>query len=148
MATSFLGNLAGAFIGLTGEVVPEKASQPVHIAALGQHLQRNAPEGAIVVDCKRAVLCPGLIDMQVFTGEPGTEYRETLASASLAAAAGGVTTMIVMPNTQPVIDDAAIVECIASAVDDPGELSVSALLDEPAARKIPESRRSTSTSVP
>ena len=50
--------------------------------------------------------------MRVFTGEPGTEYRETLATASEAAAAGGVTTMIVMPNTNPVIDDAAIVDFI------------------------------------
>ena len=55
---------------------------------------------------------PGLVDMRVFTGEPGTEYRETLATASEAAAAGGVTTMIVMPNTNPVIDDAAIVDFI------------------------------------
>jgi dihydroorotase len=50
--------------------------------------------------------------MRVFTGEPGTEYRETLASASEAASAGGVTTMIVMPNTQPIVDDAAIVDFI------------------------------------
>ena len=55
---------------------------------------------------------PGLIDMRVFTGEPGNEHRETLASASAAAAAGGVSTMIVMPNTDPVIDDAAIVDFI------------------------------------
>lgn len=67
---------------------------------------------AEVIDCKGKVLVPGLIDMRVFTGEPGTEYRETLASAGLAAAAGGVTTMIIQPNTQPVIDDAAIVDYI------------------------------------
>jgi dihydroorotase len=67
---------------------------------------------ADVVDCKGNILVPGLIDMRVFTGEPGTEYRETLASAGLAAAAGGVTTMIIQPNTQPVIDDAAIVDYI------------------------------------
>ena len=65
-----------------------------------------------ITDCKGKLLIPGLIDMRVFTGEPGSEYRETLASASEAAAAGGVTTMIVMPNTQPVIDDAAIVDYI------------------------------------
>ena len=65
-----------------------------------------------MIDCTGLTLIPGLIDMRVFTGEPGTEYRETLASASEAAAAGGVTTMIVMPNTQPVIDDAAIVDFI------------------------------------
>ncbi len=64
------------------------------------------------IDCAGKTLVPGLVDMRVFTGEPGTEYRETLASASAAAAAGGVTTMIVQPNTQPVIDDAAIVDYI------------------------------------
>jgi dihydroorotase len=65
-----------------------------------------------IVDCKGRHIIPGLIDMRVFTGEPGTEYRESLASASEAAAAGGVTTMIVMPDTKPVIDDAAIVDYI------------------------------------
>jgi dihydroorotase len=65
-----------------------------------------------VVDCKGRHIIPGLIDMRVFTGEPGTEYRESLASASEAAAAGGVTTMIVMPDTKPVIDDAAIVDYV------------------------------------
>ncbi len=48
------------------------------IADLGPHLRRNAPDRAEVVDCKGHVLCPGLIDMQVFTGEPGLEHRETL----------------------------------------------------------------------
>src|SRR5215207_2111519 len=71
-----------------------------------------AGPAATIVDCRGAVLMPGLIDMRVITGEPGNEHRETLASASHAAAAGGVTTMIVMPNTQPVIDDAAIVDFI------------------------------------
>ncbi len=62
--------------------------------------------------------------MRVFTGEPGTEYRETLASASEAAAAGGVTTMIVMPNTQPVIDDAAIVDFIMRRARDTASVRV------------------------
>jgi dihydroorotase len=68
--------------------------------------------GTAVFDCKGLVLLPGIIDMRVFTGEPGNEHRETLATASEAAAAGGVTRMIVMPNTNPVIDDAAIVDFI------------------------------------
>jgi dihydroorotase len=68
--------------------------------------------GTQIFDCTGLTLIPGLIDMRVFTGEPGTEYRESLASASEAAAAGGVTTMIVMPNTTPVIDDAALVDFI------------------------------------
>ncbi|HEY1630870.1 MAG TPA: dihydroorotase [Rhizomicrobium sp.] len=83
------------------------------IADLGPRLfgdiDRNDPE---VVDCHGMVLAPGLIDMRVFTGEPGTEYRETLASASEAAASGGVTTMVVMPNTDPVIDEPSLVDFI------------------------------------
>ena len=82
------------------------------IADLGSHLRRNAPEGAKVIDGKGHVLCPGLIDMQVFTGEPGQEHRETLKTASHAAAAGGVTTMVVMPDTEPVIDQVALVDFI------------------------------------
>ena len=83
------------------------------ILAAGPKVTRdNIGSGTAVIDCAGLTLMPGLVDMRVFTGEPGTEYRETLASASEAAAAGGVTTMIVMPNTQPVIDDAAIVDFI------------------------------------
>jgi len=72
----------------------------------------DVPTDAEIVDCKGLVLAPGLIDMRVFTGEPGAEHKETLRSASKAAAAGGVTTMIVMPNTDPVIDDVALVDFI------------------------------------
>ena len=82
------------------------------IADIGPHLRRNAPEGAEVVDCKGHVLAPGLIDAQVYTGEPGNEHRETLKTASLAAAAGGVTTIVVMPDTNPVIDQVALVDFI------------------------------------
>ncbi len=81
------------------------------ILAVGPKVTRESSgAGTAVIDCAGLTLMPGLIDMRVFTGEPGSEYRETLASASEAAAAGGVTTMIVMPNTQPVVDDAAIVD--------------------------------------
>ena len=83
------------------------------ILAVGPKVTReSAGPGTTVTDCAGLTLIPGLVDMRVFTGEPGAEYRETLASASQAAAAGGVTTMIVMPNTQPAIDDAAIVDFI------------------------------------
>jgi dihydroorotase len=82
------------------------------IADLGTHLRRNAPERSKVVDCGGHVLCPGLVDMQVFTGEPGLEHRETLKTASQAAAAGGVTTIVVMPDTEPVIDQVALVDFI------------------------------------
>ena len=69
-----------------------------------------APEGASVVDCARHVLAPGLVDMRAFVGEPGAEHRETLRTASEAAAAGGVTTVVSMPDTNPIVDDPAIVD--------------------------------------
>ncbi|MEP9351249.1 dihydroorotase [Xanthobacter sp. KR7-225] len=72
----------------------------------------GTPDGAEVVDCKGAVVAPGLVDMRAFAGEPGAEPRETLASASLAAAAGGVTTLICQPDTDPVVDEPAIVDFI------------------------------------
>jgi len=82
------------------------------IADLGPHLRRNAPEGVEVIDCAGQLLCPGLVDMIVHAGDPGFEHRETLGTASRAAAAGGVTTMICMPQTDPVIDDVALVDYI------------------------------------
>ena len=87
-------------------------------------MRRNAPERAKVVDCKGHVLCPGLIDMQVFTGEPGLEHRETLKTASHAAAAGGVTTIVVMPDTEPVIDQVALVDFIQRRARDNAVVNV------------------------
>jgi dihydroorotase len=72
----------------------------------------GAPGDSQLIDCQGRVLAPGLIDMRVFTGEPGSEHRETLQSASEAAAAGGVTTIVVMPNTDPVIDEPSLVDFI------------------------------------
>jgi len=72
----------------------------------------GVPEGTEVVDCHGKVVAPGLVDMRAFVGEPGAEHRETLASASHAGAAGGVTTIVCQPETTPVIDDPAIVDFI------------------------------------
>jgi dihydroorotase len=83
------------------------------IRDLGPRLfQDGMPDGAQIIDCAGQALAPGLVDMRVFTGEPGSEHRETLASASEAAAAGGITTMVVMPNTDPVIDEPSLVDFI------------------------------------
>ncbi|MGA0564904.1 dihydroorotase [Ancylobacter sp. VNQ12] len=70
------------------------------------------PEGTEIVDCAGLIAVPGLVDMRAFIGEPGAEHRETLASASQAAAAGGVTTIICQPDTDPVIDEPAIVDFV------------------------------------
>ncbi|MEO1543187.1 MAG: dihydroorotase [Pseudomonadota bacterium] len=94
------------------------------IADIGPHLRRNAPEDAQVIDCGETILCPGLIDCQVFAGEPGAEHRETLKTASLAAAAGGVTTMVVMPDTNPVIDQVALVDFIQRRARDNAKVHV------------------------
>jgi len=82
------------------------------IADLGPHLADAGLPGVETIDCGGKLLCPGLIDMRVFAGEPGLEHRETLETASRAAAAGGITTIICMPNTQPVIDGVALVDFI------------------------------------
>ncbi len=68
------------------------------------------PNSFDTIDCTGKIVAPGLIDMRVFVGEPGYEHRETLASASQAAASGGITTIATMPDTEPVIDDPALVD--------------------------------------
>lgn len=72
----------------------------------------GVPGGTEVIDCTGRVVTPGLVDMRAFIGEPGAEYRETFASASLAAAAGGVTTIVCQPDTHPPIDDPATVDFV------------------------------------
>jgi dihydroorotase len=84
----------------------------------------SLPEGTDITDVKGSLLVPGLIDMRVFTGEPGTEHRETLQTASRAAAAGGVTSIVIQPNTQPVMDDASIVDFILRRAQDTADVRV------------------------
>ncbi len=82
------------------------------ISALSGQSFPDVPDDTRTMDAKGMILAPGLIDMRVFTGEPGHEYRETLASASRAAASGGVTSFVCMPDTLPVIDDGALIDFI------------------------------------
>ncbi|MCV3738284.1 dihydroorotase [Rhizobium sp. TRM96647] len=89
------------------------------IAAAGKAAQnQGAPEDADIVDGTGLVAAPGLVDGRVFVGEPGAEHRETIESASRAAAAGGITTFIMMPDTDPVIDDIALVEYVLKTARD------------------------------
>jgi dihydroorotase len=71
------------------------------------------PDDVVVVDGGGMVLAPGLVDMRVMVGEPGLPHKETIATAAAAAAAGGVTSMICLPNGEPVLEDVAGLEYIA-----------------------------------
>jgi dihydroorotase len=95
------------------------------IAASGADARnQGVPEGATVIDCQGKAVLPGLVDARVFIGEPGAEHRETIASASHAAAAGGVTSMIMMPDTDPVIDNVALVEFVMRTARDTAVVNV------------------------
>jgi dihydroorotase len=72
----------------------------------------GVPEGTEIIDCRGKLIAPGLVDMRAFIGEPGAASRETLGSASQAAAAGGVTTIVCQPDTSPAIDDPATVDFV------------------------------------
>ncbi len=95
------------------------------IAAAGAAaLNQGAPEGAAVIDCTARTIVPGLVDSRVFIGEPGGEHRETIASASVAAAAGGVTSLVMMPDTHPAIDNVALVEFVLRTARDTALVNV------------------------
>jgi dihydroorotase len=83
-----------------------------------------APDGADIRDCAGLTAIPGLVDSRVFIGEPGAEHRETIESATKAAAAGGVTSIIIMPDTDPVIDDIALVEFVKTIAANKGVVNV------------------------
>ncbi len=72
----------------------------------------SAPDGAEIIDADGLHIAPGLIDMRVSIGEPGAEHKETFKSAGRAAASGGVTTMVMQPNTTPIIDDQSLVDYV------------------------------------
>lgn len=83
------------------------------VAEIGDRLE--APEGAECIDADGRVVAPGLVDLHVHLREPGGEHKETIASGARAAAAGGFTTVVAMPNTDPPIDNPAAVGFVAAA---------------------------------
>jgi dihydroorotase len=92
------------------------------IADLGAGIGR--PEGVAVIDGGGAILCPGLVDMRVELGEPGHEFRETVASAAAAASAGGITTVAALPDSKPAIDDPALVQLLRARGEATGRITV------------------------
>jgi dihydroorotase len=94
------------------------------LAAGGDVQNQGVPEGATVRDCRGLVAAPGLVDARVYVGEPGLEHTETIESASRAAAAGGITSFIMMPDTDPVLDDIALVEYVQKTARDRAVVNV------------------------
>ena len=85
------------------------------IAAIGP---MHAPAGAQVIDCKGHCLAPGIVDIGVKIGEPGERHKESYASAGRAAAAGGVTTMVVRPDTLPPVDSPESLDFVIKRAQD------------------------------
>jgi dihydroorotase len=83
-----------------------------NVAQFGKSVQHD---GAELVDAGGCIVCPGFIDLHVHLREPGAEHKETIATGSRAAAAGGYTAVCAMPNTDPPIDDPASVGYVRAA---------------------------------
>ncbi|GAN62763.1 dihydroorotase [Acetobacter indonesiensis NRIC 0313] len=84
----------------------------------------GTPDGAQIINGQGAVLCPGLVDMRVEIGEPGHEYRETIASAARAASAGGITTIAILPTCEPAIDNPALVRLLRTRGEETGAITI------------------------
>ena len=95
------------------------------IEAIGKKVNKNnLPTREKVVDLKGKYIFPGLVDMRVFTGDPGYEYKENFRSLSNAALAGGVTSVVTMPNTDPVIDNVSMVDFLKRRGRDKSKINV------------------------
>jgi len=83
------------------------------VKAIGKNVKKSdAGSSAEIFDIKGNVLIPGIVDMKAFVGEPGYEYKENFRTLSQAALAGGVTSIVTMPNTKPIIDNVSMVDFI------------------------------------
>ncbi len=92
------------------------------IADLGAALGR--PDGVAVIDGEGGILCPGLVDMRADVGEPGGAGRETVPSAARAAAAGGITTLAALPDTDPAVDEPALVRLLRARGEETGSVAI------------------------
>ena len=95
------------------------------IKAVGKSVKKeNIPIKSEKIDLKGKVLMPGIVDMKVFIGEPGFEYKENFRSLSSAALSGGVTSVVSMPNTSPVIDNVSMVDFILRRGRDKSNINI------------------------
>ena len=95
------------------------------IKAVGKKVTNgNIPADVDKIDLKKQVLIPGIVDMRVFVGEPGYEYKENFRTLSNAALAGGVTSVVSMPNTSPVIDNVSMVDFLKRRGRDKSRINI------------------------
>ena len=93
-----------------GSVIVDKNGK---IKLIGKDVKKSdASLSAEIIDLKNNILIPGIVDMKSFVGEPGFEYKENFRTLSHAALAGGVTSIVTMPNTKPLIDNVSMVDFI------------------------------------
>ena len=85
---------------------------------------QNLPSDSEILDLKNQILIPGLVDMRVFVGEPGYEYKENFRTLSNAALSGGVTSVVSMPNTLPVIDNVSMVDFLKRRGRDKSKINI------------------------
>ena len=106
---------------LGGLIIDQKGK----IKAVGKNVSNeNLPNEVEKIDLKNKILIPGLVDMRVFVGEPGYEYKENFRTLSDAALAGGVTSVVSMPNTSPVIDNVSMVDFLKRRGRDKSRINI------------------------
>ena len=95
------------------------------IEAVGKKVnQNNIPTREKIIDLKNKYILPGIVDMRVFVGEPGYEYKENFRTLSNAALSGGVTSVVTMPNTDPIIDNVSIVDFLKRRGRDKAKINI------------------------
>ena len=95
------------------------------LEAVGKKVNtNNIPSREKVIDLKGKYIFPGLVDMRVFVGEPGFEYKENFRTLSNAALSGGVTSVVTMPNTDPIIDNVSIVDFLKRRGRDKSKINI------------------------
>ena len=95
------------------------------IEAIGKKVNKNnLPSREKFIDLNEKYIFPGLVDMRVFVGEPGYEYKENFKTLSNAALAGGVTSVVTMPNTNPIIDNVSIVDFLKRRGRDKSKINI------------------------
>ena len=95
------------------------------IKAVGKKVTKeNASKDCKIIDCKGNISIPGIVDMRVFVGEPGFEYKENFRTLSEAALSGGVTSVVTMPNTMPVIDNGSILDFTKRRAKDKSQIKI------------------------